>query len=370
MCRRDPCTGQGPRPSAAPALSRGRPIRWRPRSATNSGGGARPSASQRRSGSGDPSGCPSRFVGRPACSAAAAALLDLSAVEALDEARGDARADEMGDVAAEHPDLFHKTRGDELKAVGGHQEHGLDPRIEPGVHAGHLKFVFEIRYGAQATHDDAGLDRLGKAHQQARERPHLDPLGGVGLAEKGDLLAHNRNALVGREQRALPVIPGNPDDEAVDDMQCPADDVGVAVGDRVEGAGIDPDAAAHHSSPSGASSETAAPGGMPGSPVPGPWGSWPLGSPPLDPSPFSSATSGRRATETTRSSSSTRKTTTPALPRRAIRISWTGMRITVPASVTSMIWSLWPTGNTATMASRRRLRSILLAPCPPRPVMR
>src|SRR5438046_5029745 len=128
MCRRDPCKGQDPRPSAAPALSRGRPIRWCPRSATNSGGEARPSASRRRSGSGDPSGCPSRFVRRPAYpiassafllpepgiiyqaahSAAAAALLDLSAVEVLDEARSDARADEMRYVAAQNPDLVQK----------------------------------------------------------------------------------------------------------------------------------------------------------------------------------------------------------------------------------------------------------------------
>jgi hypothetical protein len=53
-----------------------------------------------------------------------------------------------------------------------------------------------------------------------------------------------------------------------------------------------------------------------------------------------------------------------------MRMSLTGTRITVAASVTNMIWSLWPTGKTATTASWRRLRSMLLTPCPPRPVMR
>ena len=52
----------------------------------------------------------------------------------------------------------------------------------------------------------------------------------------------------------------------------------------------------------------------------------------------------------------------PWLRRRAMRISLTGQRITMPASVTSMIWSLCPTGKTATTASWRRVRSMLLMP--------
>src|SRR5919204_5111342 len=83
---------------------------------------------------------------RPDKSAAAATRRRLRPVEAVEQADGDARADEMRDVAAQRADLLHKTRGDELEAVGGHQEHGLDPRIEPRVHAGHLELVFEIRH--------------------------------------------------------------------------------------------------------------------------------------------------------------------------------------------------------------------------------
>src|ERR1043166_10274569 len=87
-------------------------------------------------------------------SAAAAALRHLGAVEALDQMSGDPRADEMRDIAAEHPDLLDETRGDELEAVGGHQKHGLDPRIEPSIHAGHLKFVLKIRDRAQARSEE------------------------------------------------------------------------------------------------------------------------------------------------------------------------------------------------------------------------
>src|SRR5436305_1897623 len=83
------------------------------------------------------------------------------------------------------------------------------------------------------------------------------------------------------------------------DMRGTADDVGMAIGDRIEGAGIDPDAAAHLVSPSPLPSGAASPGGVPGSPrlsgprLSGPWpsGPWPLEQSPLDPSPFSSATS-------------------------------------------------------------------------------
>src|SRR6266851_10218709 len=64
--------------------------------------------------------------------------------EAIEQTRGDPRADEMRDVAAQFADLLDEARGDELVAVGGHQEHGLDVRVEAGVYAGHLELVFEI----------------------------------------------------------------------------------------------------------------------------------------------------------------------------------------------------------------------------------
>src|SRR5262249_14745734 len=155
-------------------------------------------------------------------------------------------------------------------------------------------------------------------------------------------IAHDLDALIGREQRSLTVIPCDADDEPIDDVQRAPDDIGVSVRDRIEGAGVDPDMAAHVLSSAPAPSRD-------------PWVLEPL---PLEPSPFPSATPGRRATDTTRSPSSTRNTTTPALPRRAMRISLTGIRMTMPASVTSMIWSLWPTGKTETIASCRRLRSM------------
>src|SRR5258708_15838350 len=151
----------------------------------------------------------------------------------------------------------------------------------------------------------------------------------------GYLVAHDLDPLVGREQRALAVSAGDPDDQPVDDMQGPADDVGMAIGDRIEGTGVDPDATAHLFSPSPLPSDAASSGDVPGASAPSPLGPSPLGPSPLDPSPFSSATSGSLATETTRSPSPTRQTTTPWLPRPALRASLTGTRITVAPSVRS-----------------------------------
>src|SRR4051794_2105738 len=56
--------------------------------------------------------------------------------EAVGQPFGDAGRYEMGDVAAQPADLLDKTRGDELVAVGGHQEHRLDLGVQPRIHPG------------------------------------------------------------------------------------------------------------------------------------------------------------------------------------------------------------------------------------------
>ena len=153
---------------------------------------------------------------------------------------------------------------------------------------------------------------------------------GVAVFEMGDLVAHDLDPLVGREERPLAVIAGDADHQPVDELGRAQDDVGMAVGDRVEGAGIDPDARL-------------------GSCVPR-IGLLAFGRsvrlsrrrPRLRCLAVLPGASGSRATETTRSPSPTLKITTPWLRRRAMRISSTGQRITIPPLVTSMIWSLLP----------------------------
>src|SRR5712691_8250117 len=193
-------------------------------------------------------------------------------------------------------------------------------------------------------------------HQQGVERLDLDPPG-VAVFEVAHLVAYDLDPLVGREQRALRVVAGDPDDQMIHHIQGAADDVAMAVGDRIEGAGIDPDAPFHLSSPSPLLGSGSSVSGLSSSAAVSSSASSPFSA-----TPFSSATSGSRATETTRSPSPSLKITTPWLRRRAMRMSLTGQRITMPASVTSMIWSLCPTEKTATTASRRRLKSMLSMP--------
>src|SRR5262249_45587774 len=115
--------------------------------------------------------------------------------EAVEKANGDARADEMRDVAAEGADLLDEARRDELEAIRGHQKDGLDLGVEPSVHAGHLELVFKVRDRAQPADDHVGPDRLGEVHQEGIEGPHLDALG-VAVFEMGDLVADDLDSFV------------------------------------------------------------------------------------------------------------------------------------------------------------------------------
>src|SRR3954468_18722479 len=165
--------------------------------------------------------------------ASASGPLRPGAGEPVEQAVGDARADEVPDVAAERADLLDETRRDELVAIGGHQKDGFDIRVQPGVHAGHLELVLEIGHGAQPADDDAGADRLGEFHQKRVEGSHLDALGAA-VFEVLHFVAHDLDALVGREERSLGVVARDAEHEVIDDVQRAPDDVGMAVGDRVE----------------------------------------------------------------------------------------------------------------------------------------
>jgi hypothetical protein len=146
--------------------------------------------------------------------------------------------DEAGDVAAEARDLLDEARGDELVVLAGHQEDGLDGRVEAVVHAGHLELVVEIADGAEAADDHGRVDAAGEVDEQAVEALDLD-LGAGALGDGGGLGADELDAFLEREHGALAGIDGDADDQAVNEPGGAGDDVHVAVGDRVEGAGVD-----------------------------------------------------------------------------------------------------------------------------------
>src|SRR5262249_2636534 len=142
------------------------------------------------------------------------------------------------------------------------------------------------------------------------------------------------------------------------------DDVGMAGGDRVERARVDPDAQlVGHREASPLSPAWLAPLPAPfDAPFVAPW--------PLPLVPGAPSVSAIRVTETTRSPSSTRSRVTPWVLRPAMRTSRTWVRMSWPPSVISMISSLAATGNDATTLPFRAVTSMLAMPEPPRPVAR
>src|SRR5665213_488507 len=266
----------------------------------------------------------------------------LAGLEARGNAARDPYADERRNVAAKTANLLHEARGDELETVGCHEKDGFDLGIDTTVHASHLEFIFEIRDGAQASDNDRGAVVDGEFHQQRVERLHGDALPRL-RRKMRNLLRDDGDALLGREQRTLAGVARDADDQAIDQLGRAQDYVGMAVGDRIEGAGINADAdRAHLPSPPDATS---------------------------GPSTEVSLASARCATETTRAPSSSLKTTTPPLPRRRMLMSSTDVRMTVPSLVTSISWSLPRTGKTAMVAPWPLVGFKFSMPCPPRPVM-
>ena len=185
------------------------------------------------------------------------------------------------------------------------------------------------------------FDRDGEMHQQRVEGPHLDPAARRLVGDMRDLVAHDLDALVGGEERPLAGVARDADDQLIDDLDRAQDDVGVAVGDRVEGAGIDADARLAHASASFGSAVD--------SPLLARFGEArdrddALAVVDLEYVDAAACAGGDADT----------------VDRHADHL---------PPSVTSMIWSLSATGKTATVAPCRASSSIFSRPCPPRPVI-
>src|SRR5690242_18745471 len=152
--------------------------------------------------------------------------------QALAQPGQDDLGNEPADVAAVPGDLLDQAGGQErVQRVGGHEQR-LDLG-HPVVHLRHLHLVLEVGDGAQAL--DHGGDPVGGAevHQQAVEP--LDPH----VAVAGGDLAQHLDALVDREQALLGDVDQHGDDDLVVQAGGPADDVEVAVGDRIEGTRAD-----------------------------------------------------------------------------------------------------------------------------------
>src|SRR5262249_32054014 len=134
--------------------------------------------------------------------------------------------------------------------------------------------------------------------KQGKERLHLD--GGAAIAgELRSLALHHLDSLLDGEGLCLGRVVGDADDEMIHELDGARDDTGMAEGQRLEGAGIRPVASGAH---------------VPAS---------------VSPS-LSPVLSAMRSTDTTRSPSSIRNSTTPVAERRWMLIEETGTRMVWP----------------------------------------
>src|SRR5207247_8307669 len=116
----------------------------------------------------------------------------------------------------------------------------MDVGRELSIHQRLLKLCVEVRVGTQSLDQSRRPERAGELNRQAREARDLDAVSPF------QRFLDQRDPLLDCEQR-LPLVGvgGNRDDHAVEDAECAVDDVEVAVGERVEAAGVDGDLLAH-----------------------------------------------------------------------------------------------------------------------------
>ena len=122
----------------------------------------------------------------------------------------------------------------------GHQVDGLDVGRLPAVELVHLELVLEVRDRAQALDDRARADARARSRRRASRtaRRGRSPRSAVASLDEAD-------ALLGRRTASCPCAPSRlttADDDLVEERRRAADDVEVAVGDRVVGARADGDA--------------------------------------------------------------------------------------------------------------------------------
>ncbi len=123
----------------------------------------------------------------------------------------------------------------------GGEINGADFRRHHAVHAGHLHLVVEIGAVAQAAHHDFRAVVAGRLHGEAGEGHDLQ-LAALRLQQIAAGLLDEIGALLDREDRRLAGMDADADDQPVADDGRLADDVDMAVGERVERAGVDGDA--------------------------------------------------------------------------------------------------------------------------------
>lgn len=139
----------------------------------------------------------------------------------------------MGDVAAEFRDLFDEVGAGVAVGLVGHNKQGLAGGLEMAVHERHIELKLEVGKRAETADNGVGFLFAGKFDEEAVEGSDGD----VGHSGRG--CAEEVKALLNGEEGAFAGIVCHGQGDAVKEAGGTAQDVDMAVGDGVEGTGID-----------------------------------------------------------------------------------------------------------------------------------
>ena len=148
-----------------------------------------------------------------------------------DQFGGDEAGERLG--LAEPGDLLDQAAGNVRKLAIGHQEDGLDRRVEALIGQRHAEFVLHVREGPEPAKDHPGAGPSDELDGQLLERLDGD------VRVRCDDQSRQRDALVDREERLLVGVDPDRHDQMVEQRPAAADDVEVPQRERVERAGED-----------------------------------------------------------------------------------------------------------------------------------
>ena len=158
------------------------------------------------------------------------------------EGLGHQGRDEGADVAPVGRHLLDHAGGHEGPCRACGDEDRIGPRCQGCVDVGHLKLVAHVGRRAQSLDDHVRGALFRKVHQQALEAVDLD------ARQVPQDSLEELHPLLDLEQRLLLGIPEHGHNHPVEVPGGPLDDVDMAVGGRVEGAGAE--GKGHEGSPS------------------------------------------------------------------------------------------------------------------------
>src|SRR5258705_7378001 len=137
------------------------------------------------------------------------------------------------EVAMMLGDFPDDARADVGRLDRWHHEHGLEAFGHVSIHQRHLELVLEIADGAEPANVERGAHFFGKIDEQAFERSDFDAF----LVRSRE--SYELDTLFNRKQRFFCRVDCDGDDEMIDELAAPPDQILMAPRDRVEAPSID-----------------------------------------------------------------------------------------------------------------------------------